>query len=486
MVTISMATIEELTGRIRELYLEDQIPWVVGYSGGKDSTATLQLVWQALDGLKGEERQHKPVHVISTDTLVESPVVAAWVNRSLMKIQAAACERDLSFLAHRLIPRVADTFWVNLIGNGYPAPRHKFRWCTSRLKIAPSNDFIKSMISKHGEAIVVLGTRSAESASRAATMKNYERQGTREWLSKNGSLDNSYVFPPIADWTNDDVWFYLMQIPNPWGHSNKELLSLYRGASADGECPLVLDTSTPSCGSSRFGCWVCTMVDEDKSMQAMIINDESKAWMMPLLELRNEIGNLDDRERRDFRRMTGRIMIFNGRAVHGPYKKEWRQYWLKRLLEVEKTIHEIAPPEFSDITLITEEELNEIRRIWLMEKHEFEDTLPQLVESVRGKPFVRQDDFFNKIFGRDEWELLQELCGNDPLYLELQSSLLDTEQHAVAFALRRGILDELETLIRRCYYKGEDDAVNLSSLRNKRKLNLEKDLKERLLERAEA
>lgn len=482
MVTISMDIVEELTKRIRELYLADQIPWVVGYSGGKDSTATLQLVWHALSGLQGEERQHKPVHVISTDTLVESPVVAAWVNRSLMKIQTAACEKDLPFFAHRLTPRVADTFWVNLIGLGYPAPRPKFRWCTSRLKITPSNDFIKSMISRHGEAIVVLGTRSTESSSRAATMERYAQMGTRELLSINGGLDNSYVFPPIADWTNDDVWFYLMQMPNPWGHSNKELLSLYRGASADGECPLVVDTSTPSCGSSRFGCWVCTMVDEDKSMQAMIINDENKAWLMPLLELRNEIGNLHDRQSRDFRRMSGRIMIFNGRAVHGPYKKEWREYWLKRLLEVENTLHEIAPSEFSNITLITDEELREIRRIWLMEKHEFEDTLPKIVESVRGKPFFCPDNFSNTIFGRDEWELLQELCDDDPLYLELQSSLLDTEQHAVAFALRRGMLDELETLIRRCYYNGEEDAVNFSSLRNERKLSLEKDLKERLLE----
>ena len=159
-----------------------------------------------------------------------------------------------------------------------------------------------------------------------------------------------------------------MQTPNPWGHSNKELLNMYQGASADGECPLVLDTSTPSCGNSRFGCWVCTMVDEDKSMQAMIMNDESKAWMMPLLELRNEIGNRDDRERRDFRRFDGSIKMFNERTVHGPYKKEWREYWLRRLLEVEKIINEIGPPEFAGLKLITDEELREIREsgCWML------------------------------------------------------------------------------------------------------------------------
>jgi DNA sulfur modification protein DndC len=485
MVTINQDIINDLIQRIRNLYLADHIPWVVGYSGGKDSTATLQLVWQALQGLQGDDRQHKPVHVISTDTLVESPVVANWVNRSLEKISIAACKSQIPIQAHRLTPKVNDTYWVNLIGRGYPAPRHQFRWCTVRLKITPSNDFIKNVVASNGEAIVVLGTRKAESAARATTMKYYEQKRIREWLSPNGSLSNSYVFSPIEDWSNDDVWFYLMQTPNPWGHSNKELLNLYQGASADGECPLVLDTSTPSCGNSRFGCWVCTMVDEDKSMQAMILNDESKTWMMPLLELRNEIGNLDDRDRRDFRRFNGRIMMFKERTVHGPYKKEWREYWLRRLLEAEKTINEIAPPEYAGMRLITDEELRKIRRIWLFDKHEFDDVLPAMVESIRGETFKYKEDFFGSIFGPMEWEILQEICGNDPIYLELQSSLLDTEQHAVAFALRRGILDELEALIRRCYYHNEEDAIEFSNQLSERKRNLEKGLKERLLEGVE-
>lgn len=485
MVTINQGIINDLLERIRNLYLADHIPWVIGYSGGKDSTATLQLVWQALEELQGEDRRHKPVHVISTDTLVESPVVADWVNRSLEKISIAAYESQIPIQAHRLTPKVNDSYWVNLIGRGYPAPRHQFRWCTVRLKITPSNDFIKNVVASNGEAIVVLGTRKAESAARATTMKHYEQKRIREWLSPNGSLSNSYVFSPIEDWSNDDVWFYLMQTPNPWGHSNKELLNLYQGASADGECPLVLDTSTPSCGNSRFGCWVCTMVDEDKSMQAMITNDESKTWMTPLLELRNEIGNLDDRDRRDFRRFNGRIMMFYGRTVHGPYKKEWREYWLRRLLEVEKTINEIGPPEFAGMRLITDEELREIRRIWLLDKHEFDDVLPAMVESIRGEAFKYEEDLFGSIFGPIEWEILQDICGNDPVYLELQSSLLDTEQHAVAFALRRGILDKLEVLIRRCYYNNEEDAIEFSNQRSERKRNMEKGLKERLLEEAE-
>lgn len=462
MVTITRAAIEELIDRIQQLYLSDDIPWVVGYSGGKDSSATLQLVWTAIEALPAESRR-KPIHVISTDTLVESPVVARWVNRSLENIEAAAESRNLPFQAHRLTPKITDTYWVNLIGRGYPAPRHLFRWCTVRLKIEPSNQFIRSVIGKHGEAIVVLGTRKAESSIRANVMRRYESKRIRDWLSPNASLQNSYVFSPIEDWSNDDVWVYLMQVQNPWGHSNKELLSMYKGASIDNDCPLVLDTNTPSCGNSRFGCWVCTLVDEDKSMKAMIMNDEQKMWMMPLLELRNEIGKLDDRERRDFRKMHGSILIHKGKAVHGPYKKEWREYWLRRLLEVEEEVRRLAPPEFSDIRLITDEELREIRRIWVLEKHEFEDSLPAIYEEVKGRPYDLGDDFLGGVFGRREWQMLKELCGDDELFFELQTRLLDIQQRSVNFALRSGILAEMENQIRRCYYKDEEDAVRFHS-----------------------
>jgi hypothetical protein len=75
-------TVSLLTEEIRELYLADDVPWIIGYSGGKDSTATLELVWLALAGLPSDKRR-KTVHVISTDTLVENPVAAVWVSKSL-------------------------------------------------------------------------------------------------------------------------------------------------------------------------------------------------------------------------------------------------------------------------------------------------------------------------------------------------------------------------------------------------------------------
>ncbi len=332
---------------IRRLYREDEIPWVVGYSGGKDSSAALQLVWLAIRELPAAERT-KPVHVISTDTLVEQPLVAAWVDASLAKMRTAADEQGLPIVPHKLTPEVENTFWVNLIGKGYPAPRNKFRWCTERLKIMPSNKFIREVVRSYGEAILVLGTRKAESQRRAATMSKHESKRVRERLTPNASLPNSLVYTPIEDWNNDDVWLFLMQVRNPWGHDNKSLLGMYQGATEGGECPLVVDSTTPSCGTSRFGCWVCTVVDKDRSMEAMIKNDEEKVWMTPLLELRNELGNPDDRSLRDFRRMNGNVQLFHDRTIPGPYTKTSREHWLRRVLEAQQLARSEGPPEFRE------------------------------------------------------------------------------------------------------------------------------------------
>ena len=455
---------------IKELYLADKIPWICGYSGGKDSTAVVQLVWTALAQLP-ESQRHKPVHVISTDTLVESPVVALWATRSLERMRRAAEAGGLPILPHRLVPEVTNTFWVNLIGRGYPYPRRNFRWCTDRLKIDPSNRFVKKILDAESEAILVLGTRKAESATRKAVMEEYEKKRYRAHLSPNGSFPNSYVFSPIEDWSNDNVWQYLVQYPNPWGHSNKDLLAMYSGASADGECPLVLDTSTPSCGNSRFGCWVCTMVSEDKSMAAMIQNDEEKAWMLPMLEFRNEIAATwdVDRKRRDFRRMDGRLTWHNGHLVHGPYTKETREFFLRRLLEVEKLVHEIGPEEIRDIPLITMDELRLIRQLWLDEKHEFEDTLPGIYESVTGRPYDDGTISKNKYFGAAEAGLLQAACQTvcpaETLMYELQRALLDIEAKAEAISNKRNVIQKFEREIQKAFYRSPEEAEQLAQAR---------------------
>lgn len=458
------ATIDAIVSKTQELYAADDVPWVVGYSGGKDSTAVLQIVWLALQGLP-EKQRHKPVHVISTDTLVENPVVAAWVTHSLEVMEAAAHAGGLPIAPHRLTPAVTDTFWVNLIGRGYPAPRPKFRWCTERLKIKPSNSFIRQMVKSHGEAILVLGTRKAESSGRSHRMTDLESRRVRDLLSPNDSLPNCLVYSPVEDWSNDDVWTFLMQQPNPWGYSNKELLTMYQGASADGECPLVVDSSTPSCGDSRFGCWTCTLVEKDKSMSAMIQNDEEKEWMLPLLELRNALDVANDRKLRDFRRMNGSVQLFHGQPIPGPYTQAAREDWLRRLLEAQAFIREEGPDYVRSLDLITLPELEEIRRLWVVEKHEFEDHLPMIYANAVGEPYPGRPLDEHLPLGPEMVDILHEVVGDDRLHFELVRELLDVEQRHRAQARRSGVFESLEKALRRGFYDDEIDATTRANQR---------------------
>ncbi|EPF24994.1 DNA phosphorothioation system sulfurtransferase DndC [Microcystis aeruginosa NIES-298] len=454
--------VEIITKEIQSLYLSNSIPFVIGYSGGKDSSAVVQLIWNAISKLSIEER-HKKIYVMTTDTQVENPLVSTWVKQSLARMKNEAKMQQMPVEPYLLRPEIKDTFWTCLIGKGYPAPRHGFRWCTERLKITPTNHFIRQQIRENGEVILMLGTRKAESNKRASTMNKYEINSFQEQLNLkeniskplrySGSLPNAIIYSPLEDWRTDEVWMYLMQWENPWGGDNKELLAMYRGATADNECPLVVDTSTPSCGDSRFGCWVCTLVNKDKSMEAMIQNDQEKEWLQPLLDLRNELDIEDDRPKRDFRRIFGKVQLFernlNGEIsiepIPGPYTKKWREYWLRRVLEAQESVRTNAPEDMKDITLITTEELSEIRRIWREEKHEFDDQLPKIYKQVTGETFQDpRPGADNNLLGSEEWDILADICAEDSMHLELLAKLIDTERQYFLKISRKGIYKDLE------------------------------------------
>jgi len=468
---------ELLKGEVRDVYLSDEIPWVLGYSGGKDSTATLQLVWESLRGLP-KDKIHKKIYVVSTDTMVENPMVAMWSANSIDGINKQALSDGFPVEAHLLRPSAEDSFWVNIIGKGYPSPRINFRWCTDRLKIKPSNKFINDVVSDYGEAIMLLGTRRSESATRGRLMEKYDQASDREDLKPASTMPNCYVYSPIEYWSNDDVWTYLMQVDNPWGVDNKDLMNMYQGATEDGECPVVVDTSTPSCGSSRFGCWVCTLVDKDRSMAAMIKNDEEKSWMRPLLDFRNELEFRDDRRviddgRRDFRRMDGRMHIIQKegepKVVRGPYTQEAREFFLRELLVVQNKLRKLGP--YPDIEVITLDELRIIRDIWISQKHEIEDNLPRIYKDVVGDDYP--DGFFDdsRRVSQEEMDCLMKSCDGD-LQFQLIRELLDVEYRFRTMSRRTGLFEAFEKAFKANAYKDEEEAIAIAVSRHEELLEV--------------
>lgn len=333
---------ESIKTEYRQLHSK---PWIIGFSGGKDSTLVLHLVIEALLEMPRSERV-RPMHIVANDTLVESPVVQAFVDETLTNLAAAMEDLKLPCTVNRTTPKDDQTYWVNVIGRGYPSPSRMFRWCTDRLKISPTTNFIKERICESAEVILLLGVRRSESAARAASAKKYDN-GQR--LNRHNDIQNCFVYRPILELTVEDVWEYLMTRKAPWGGTHQQLVKLYRNAMG-GECPIVIDPDAqPSCGSSsiRFGCWTCTVVEKDKSFRNQI--DNGFEHLISMAEFRDWMKEVcyDPNNRMNERR--------NGEKGVGPLTFEARELLLSALLKLQKTVN---------VQLITSKEIEVIKSIW--------------------------------------------------------------------------------------------------------------------------
>lgn len=340
MTTTAYTNIRDL---LCHLYLGDNRPWLVGFSGGKDSTMLASLIFDAVLSVPAVQRK-KPVSILCTDTRVEIPAIAEMVESTLARMQKGSQQNGLNIEVNLLKPPPEQSFWVNIIGRGYPPPNRTFRWCTQRLKIDPVTVFVNQRLGHWGEAILHLGARRAESTTRAQTMAGRE---TRNGLHRHPDLPRVYVSNPIEFLTTEEVWAYLLQKPNPWGGDNRALYKLYSNAS-NGDCPIQIDTSTPACGHSRFGCWTCTVVDRDKASEGLLAAGDERMehlieFRLTLMEFRNP-----DKGYRDSRRM-------NGNEGPGPLIMKGRRELLKRLLKLQ---------EETSLMLITPEELLLIQQLW--------------------------------------------------------------------------------------------------------------------------
>jgi DNA sulfur modification protein DndC len=446
-------TVDQIYDEIKDVYIKFPHPWVIGYSGGKDSTATIQVIWNALLRVPIEQRT-KPIYVISTDTLVETPVIVNYIHNSLQLMEEAAKEVGIPLTTHKLSPEIPDTFWVNLIGKGYPAPNSTFRWCTDRMKIKPSNKFILNKVAEHGEVILALGMRKGESNNRDKVIKKYEVQGYK--LSRHGQLPGSWVYMPIEEFTADDVWTYLIQSGNgqsPWGSNNRDLASLYRSAQA-GECPLVIDTTTSSCGNSRFGCWTCTVVAKDKSMEAMI--DSGEEWLTPLLNYRDWLSETQNPEvkpeQREHIGRDGKIKLnVNGSVKYRTYKLEFSKKMLKKLLETQVEVQKHDP----NFELINVAELNEIRRIWISERNDWKDSLPSIYSEVLQKQMPTS--FSDVVLPTaEELEILSELADKHNVPLRLMQKLIDAEWQNYGLFRRASIHSNIDKILSEDWRSLED------------------------------
>lgn len=412
-------TYDELLDEIKYVYQSDNRSWIIGFSGGKDSTTVVELVYEMLQSLNPDERT-KNVYIVSSDTLIENPLIKIYLSKMNSMLGEAAARDGLPIISCMVTPEYNNTFWTNIIGKGLPTPRMNgtFRWCTDRLKIKPSADKIKAIMSEEDrEVVVLLGVRKAESNARRRRIEG--RELVNRMLNRHETIQNAYVYNPIVELTTEDVWKVLLEHNSgktPWGSDNSELVALYSDADS-GECPFAgMSNSgqTQSCGQSRFGCWCCTVVRDDKSLNGFIKAGHRE--LIPLAEFRSWLMSIRDvDEYREKKHRDGTVYADkHGNKGYGPFTWEARQLILTRLIETQRTIN---------YELITLDELRAIDEIWDRELDLSRRVLVDLYYNLTGEK-LPWDSYKEPLMNADTVKSIEDLCEEYDVPNELVRNLL--------------------------------------------------------------
>ncbi len=430
--------------RLKGEFLADTRPWVVTFSGGKDSTTVLHLVIEMLLEMRDSgEEQSKKVYIVSSDTGVEMPLIEDYVTDKLDQIEKFATKEKLNISVNLLKPKVTDSFWTLLLGKGYPSPNQTFRWCTDRMKIRPATHFLKTLSDNNESILMLLGVRSDESVSRAVSIE--KREDNHRGFSMHPDIPNAFVYSPIKDWTNGEVWTFLSSKTAPWG-KHDDMMVLYDKGSGEGDCNIALNPESQSCGKTRFGCWTCTVVSQDKSMANMLMN-ESDQWMRPLHDFRNLLDEYRDptksgKEKRQPRRRNGQKSI-------GPFKLQTRKELLEKLLETEQSLKK----ELTGKTLISDDEIIQIQVEWLNDGDFFESAI------TLAKKYGREVNYASvKAFNNDEQDYIESICKENEINKELIDHIMQCEHSYRHHSIRSKAFGEFETIIER-FAKGQVNEI---------------------------
>jgi DNA sulfur modification protein DndC len=330
--------VRDAVQRIVNAYNADTEPWIIGFSGGKDSSCVLKLLFHAL---RSVHDYHKPVTVIYCDTGVEIPQASRLALQVLENYRAEAAAAALPISIRILRPPLRDSFFVKVVGRGYPPPTDKFRWCTDRLRIQPITRLMADR--EYAASVVVIGVRQDESTTRASTLAKHQVEDP--YWRKQSNAARRRLFVPIVDFTVVDVWQTLLLMPTPYSIPGRVIADLY--ANASGECPAIREPTAAPCGKARFGCWTCTVAKGGTTLKNLI--DAGEIQLQPLLEFRLWLDKYRYNPRYRWKRRR------NGQRGLGPMTMQWRRMALEKLLSAQ---------ERSGFELISAEEIEAIRREW--------------------------------------------------------------------------------------------------------------------------
>lgn len=416
---------EDIIYEMTMVYRFDTRPWMIGYSGGKDSTMLVKLIFQMIARLPLNERK-KPIFIITSDTMVENPIVENYMLSSSRAITAYSEANQFNIHSIIVKPEISQTFWSLVIGLGYPTPELPgFRWCTERLKINSMNKYTQQIIDKYGEIILLLGVRKGESLTRQKSIESKEIDG--KLLNPHSTLSNTYVYNPLTEIPNRLVWEFLLENNgvSEWGTNLKQLFNMYQGLDLSEEKSVLGEIDKdriPVTGNSRFGCWCCTIVKEDKSLMNFI--NKGAEELIPLRDFRNWLIEIrKDPTMRDNKRRNGSVYTkADGSVGLGPFTLEARGIILKKLLQMEKDLRNNYE-SFRELELISLEELKYIDTLWEEEGDLSRRKLVDIYYEVFGER-LPWDEYKVALFSDDIINELKRTAELEGIPFELISKLL--------------------------------------------------------------
>lgn len=421
-----MNVISKVLKNLKKQFLVDNRPWVLTFSGGKDSTLVLHLTMLMLLELKKEGHNSKKVYVMSSDTGVEMPIVEIYHFSKMKQLENFVKKEDLNVEVKIVEPKVEDSFWVCLLGKGYPSPNMMFRWCTQRIKINPTTSYLGNILASNETIIMLLGVRNDESDARAESIE--KRELNERELTIHESLPNAYTYMPIKDISTSDLWTFLSNNKAPWGTHN-DMMALYEKGSGEADCNIIMHPNSKSCGKTRFGCWTCTVVEKDSSMQGAIANGER--WMIPMADFRDKL------HRYRYDKTKRREKSKTGDAVSGAFLLDVRKELFRELLEIEKSLKSHFEQRGYRTKLLSDEQIITINIEHKNDGDFYDDVLK--IANEYGRNF--------KIIETELSDDIKEICNDNDLDPCILNELLK-EGHKHRHSLKRlGIKKEQNKLI---------------------------------------
>lgn len=264
---------------------------VIGYSGGKDSSSCVVIVFLAALQLLKQGITPPHIVVLNADTKVDNPEVDMHIRGELTKMVAFAEKHGLKIIVRRSRPALNDEWAVKILsGRSLPGYPDTQRDCQEGLKGTPMGRLRKQVFQAlqefgYQKPVSISGTRFDESVVRARNMKKRNESDTEVVANvKTGDL----FLSPIAKWREADVWELLNRCVSGDIDMYSDFDDLYRiyGDAGGGGCTYQAERSIVAkpCGA-RTGCWSCTPIGRDKSLENMIDGDERYAYMRGLNRL---------------------------------------------------------------------------------------------------------------------------------------------------------------------------------------------------------